>query len=87
MRELTHELRRGRWTAPAPSETLPVRNPASGEQLGHVPLSGRADVDAAVQAARRAFPGWRATPAVERARVLFRLRALLEEHNEELAAP
>jgi malonate-semialdehyde dehydrogenase (acetylating)/methylmalonate-semialdehyde dehydrogenase len=64
---------------------LPVRNPASGEEIARVPLSSGADVDAAVQAAKAAFPMWRDTPAPVRARVLFRLKALLEEHKEDLA--
>ncbi|HUY79577.1 MAG TPA: CoA-acylating methylmalonate-semialdehyde dehydrogenase, partial [Ktedonobacterales bacterium] len=49
------------------------------------PLGNRADVDAAVAAAKAAFPAWAATPVVERARVLFRYVALLEAHFEELA--
>ncbi len=48
-------------------------------------MSRASDVDDAVRAARRAFPEWRETPPVERARVLFRLKALLDEHKEELA--
>lgn len=75
----------GAWTPSSATEHLPVLNPASGEELGRTPLSKRADVDAAVRAAAAAFPAWRATPAVERARVLFRLKALLDEHREELA--
>jgi malonate-semialdehyde dehydrogenase (acetylating)/methylmalonate-semialdehyde dehydrogenase len=75
----------GGWRDASASKTLPVTNPASGEVLGQVPLSSAADVDAAVQAARAAFPMWRATPAPVRARVLFRLQALLHEHKEELA--
>lgn len=75
----------GAWTPSLATESLPVLNPASGEELGRTPLSTRADVDAAVRAARAAFPAWRATPAPERARVLFRLEALLDEHREELA--
>ncbi len=75
----------GAWASSRSLDTLSLLNPASGEELGRVPLSGRDDVDAAVRAARRAFPAWRMTPAVERVRVLFRFRALLEEHKEELA--
>jgi len=74
----------GTWQTPTTVDTLPVRDPASGELLAEVPLSTGADVDSAVQAARNAFPAWRATPVVERARVLFRLKALLEENKEEL---
>jgi malonate-semialdehyde dehydrogenase (acetylating) / methylmalonate-semialdehyde dehydrogenase len=75
----------GGWRDASATETLAVTNPASGEELGRVPLSTGRDVDAAVQAARAAYPAWRATPAPVRARVLFRLKALLEEHKEELA--
>jgi len=67
------------------TETLALTNPASGDELGRVPLSTRSDVDAAVRAAKAAFPMWRSTPAPQRARVLFRLKALLEEHKEDLA--
>ncbi len=68
----------GEWVAALASETEPVYNPATGETLAYVPLGNRADVDAAVAAAKAAFPAWIATPAVERARLLFRYRALLE---------
>lgn len=67
------------------SESLEIRDPATGELLGRTPLSNRADVGAAVHAAREAFPGWRTTPPVERARVLFRLKGLLDAHKDELA--
>ena len=75
----------GDWRDASSTDTLVVTNPASGEALGEVPVSTRADVDAAVQAAKAAFPAWRSTPAPVRARVLFRLKALLEDHKEELA--
>jgi malonate-semialdehyde dehydrogenase (acetylating)/methylmalonate-semialdehyde dehydrogenase len=75
----------GGWRAASAADTLPITNPASGEVIGRVPLSSAADVDAAVQAAKAAFPMWRGTPAPERARVLFRLKMLLEEHKEDLA--
>ncbi len=75
----------GRWIPSSGTDSLPVTNPATGELLGHVPLSTADDVAAAVRAASEAFPAWRATPAVERARVLFRLKALLDEHRPALA--
>lgn len=75
----------GGWREAAAADTLPITNPASGAEIARVPLSSAADVDAAVQAAKAAFPAWRATPAPDRARVLFRLKMLLEEHKEELA--
>ena len=75
----------GGWRASSATETLSLTNPASGAEIGRVPLSTGADVDAAVQAAKAAYPSWRATPAPQRAQVLFRLKALLEENKEDLA--
>jgi malonate-semialdehyde dehydrogenase (acetylating)/methylmalonate-semialdehyde dehydrogenase len=80
-----HNYVDGAWVRASGTETLPVTNPATGESLGVTPLSTAGDVGAAVTAAQRAFPEWRATPVIERVRVLFRLKALLEEHFEELA--
>lgn len=75
----------GCWMKASGSEALPLTNPATGESLGSVPLSTREDTAAAVAAAARAFPAWREVPAVERIQVLFRLKALLERHLDELA--
>jgi len=75
----------GSWVASAAGNFLPITNPATGERLGTTPLSPASEVVDAVAAASRAFPSWRATPAVDRARVLFRLKALLDKHHEELA--
>ncbi|MDE2751196.1 MAG: CoA-acylating methylmalonate-semialdehyde dehydrogenase [Gemmatimonadota bacterium] len=76
----------GRWVTPDACENLAVTDPATGETLAAVPVSGRSDVDRAVAAAVAAFPAWRRTPVPERARVFFRLKALLDEHHDELAA-
>jgi malonate-semialdehyde dehydrogenase (acetylating)/methylmalonate-semialdehyde dehydrogenase len=75
----------GRWTAVASTETLIVTNPANGELLARVPLSGAAELDAAVHAARGALPAWRAVSVLERARRLFALREALSQRHEELA--
>jgi malonate-semialdehyde dehydrogenase (acetylating)/methylmalonate-semialdehyde dehydrogenase len=74
----------GQWVD-AGVETLEVRNPATNQTLARVPLSTAEDVDRAVIAARAAFPAWRATPVLERARYLFRFKNVLEDHFEELA--
>jgi len=74
----------GAWTTPG-GATIPVENPATRAVLGEVPVSTSADVDTAVASAKRAFPAWRRTPVVERARVLFRLKALLDENRDGLA--
>ena len=75
----------GEWTASEAGEKLAVTDPATGETLGAVPVSGGTDVDRAVAAATAAFPAWRRTPVPERARVFFRLKALLDEHHDDLA--
>lgn len=75
----------GKWVAATTDSIQDVCNPATDEVLAQVPLSGPQDVDAAVSAARAAYPSWRATPPAERARFLFTLRELLEENREELA--
>ena len=74
----------GEWVESSGTDALPIRDPGTGEVLGHTPLSTRGDVDDAVRAAATAFPGWRATPAAERVRVLFRLKGLLDAHRDEL---
>ena len=75
----------GRWTSAHASEFFDVHNPAVGDVIGRTPLSSAEDVDAAVRAATSAFPSWRETPVNARAQVLFRFKAQLEEHFEELA--
>jgi malonate-semialdehyde dehydrogenase (acetylating)/methylmalonate-semialdehyde dehydrogenase len=75
----------GKWTASKATEFVNVHNPARGEVIAKAPLSTRADVDAAVQAATKAFPVWRDTPVVVRARAMFTFAHLLEEHFEDLA--
>jgi malonate-semialdehyde dehydrogenase (acetylating) / methylmalonate-semialdehyde dehydrogenase len=76
----------GQWTpATAATDELEVMNPATGEVLARVPLSGSADLDAAVRAARAALPEWRAVAVIERARRLFALREGLDARREELA--
>jgi malonate-semialdehyde dehydrogenase (acetylating)/methylmalonate-semialdehyde dehydrogenase len=63
----------------------PVYNPSQGEVIAQTPAGGAAEVDQAVDAAKRALPGWAETPVVERARTLFRYKGLLEEQFESLA--
>ena len=75
----------GRWVESRARELFDVHNPATGEVIAKTPLSTAEDLDAAVVSAKKAFPAWRDTPAVIRARALFRFRQLLEEHFEELA--
>jgi malonate-semialdehyde dehydrogenase (acetylating)/methylmalonate-semialdehyde dehydrogenase len=65
--------------------TQPVYNPATGEQSAVLPLSTKAELDAAVAAAKLAFPEWAETPPLKRAKLFFRLKQLLDENTENLA--
>jgi succinate-semialdehyde dehydrogenase/glutarate-semialdehyde dehydrogenase len=65
---------------------LEVVNPATEEVVGEVPSGEAADVERAVEAARRAFPEWAATDTEARAAILAKAAALIEEHATELAA-
>ncbi len=61
-------------------------DPARGEQTAEVDLATVAEVDAAVQAAKAAFPAWRATSLSKRAEIMFRLRELLDANRKEIAS-
>src|SRR3954468_5681951 len=74
----------GEWQPINSHPTSPVFNPSTGEVIAETPMCGAPEVDAAVQAAAAAFPAWMETPAVERARVLFKFKMLLEENFEDL---
>lgn len=74
------------WSSPERLEFGPVFNPSRGEVIARVPLCGAAEVDAAVQAAAKAFLAWSKTPATTRAAKMFAYKALLEAHFDELAA-
>lgn len=80
-----HNYIEGQWQSSGAIETLPVINPATGEELGRTPLSPAAEVDQAAQSAARAFPGWRRVPVGERIQYLFRLKTILDENIEDLA--
>jgi malonate-semialdehyde dehydrogenase (acetylating)/methylmalonate-semialdehyde dehydrogenase len=75
----------GEWREATATEWLEVLNPATQEALGCVPLSAAADVQAAAQAAQRAFPSWRRTPPAERIQYLFKLKMVLDENLEDIA--
>jgi acyl-CoA reductase-like NAD-dependent aldehyde dehydrogenase len=65
--------------------SITVVNPATEEPIAELPSASVEETDAAVAAAKAAFPGWRAVTPSDRARLLRRLAALVEEHAEELA--
>jgi malonate-semialdehyde dehydrogenase (acetylating)/methylmalonate-semialdehyde dehydrogenase len=84
MRTIHHWIA-GAETTGASTRFGAVYNPATGEQQAQVALATPADVDAAVQAAAKAFDSWRDVSLVRRARVMFALRDLIERHLDELS--
>jgi malonate-semialdehyde dehydrogenase (acetylating) / methylmalonate-semialdehyde dehydrogenase len=75
----------GEWVESNTTTFGDVLNPALGEKIASVPYGTADDVDLAVKAARAAFPEWRETPPLSRARYLFRLKDAFEENFEEIA--
>jgi malonate-semialdehyde dehydrogenase (acetylating)/methylmalonate-semialdehyde dehydrogenase len=74
----------GEWSRPVAVTATPVFNPSIGEVIAQTPACDAKIVDQAVSAAHEAFSAWWETPPVERARILFRFKMLLEEHFDEL---
>ncbi|MGK5532167.1 aldehyde dehydrogenase family protein [Streptomyces sp. URMC 129] len=75
----------GEFREAADGAVFPTISPASEEVLSEVARGGAEDVDAAVRAARAAFPAWSALPGSERAKYLFRIARLVQERSRELA--
>ena len=75
----------GRAVAGASVRQQDVFNPATGAVTARVALANAADVDAAVVAAKAAFPAWSDTPPIRRARVMFKFLELLNQHKDQLA--
>ena len=75
----------GEWTDAANGRMLPVRNPATGEQIGTVSHAGIADLDRALAAAERGLAVWRKVPPLGRAKVLHGAARLLRERSEHIA--
>jgi malonate-semialdehyde dehydrogenase (acetylating)/methylmalonate-semialdehyde dehydrogenase len=75
----------GAFVAPE-ADTLDVTNPADGSTISRVPLCGRSELDAAVAAARTAFPAWSQSTLKDRVQVFYRYKHLLETNVDELAA-
>src|SRR5437660_4628556 len=84
----TQELKNfidGRWVAASTGETFENIDPATGELIANVAKSGAADVDRAVEAARRALESWRLYPAPKRGEILYRAGEIMLRRKDELA--
>ena len=66
--------------------TQPIYNPATGRITRRVALAAKATVEKAVAAAAAAYPEWRRTPPIKRARIMFRFKDLLEQHANEITS-
>ena len=75
----------GAWVAPKAGTDFDVIDPSTEEAVGVISLGGQADVDAAVAAAKRAFPGWAATPVAERIAAAERVQAAYEARKGDMA--
>ncbi|MDE1149809.1 MAG: aldehyde dehydrogenase family protein [Azospirillaceae bacterium] len=75
----------GQWVQAASGAKIETIDPATGKVLAHIPDAQPEDVDAAVRAARRAFPAWAETVPAQRAAILWRIADILEQHIDELS--
>ncbi len=75
----------GQWVKARSGETITTINPSNGDVLGEAPLASEEDVDAAVAAAKDAFPAWAAMPVNKRAEILVQLAGTIDEHADDLA--
>lgn len=72
------------WRVSQTQKYMPVMNPSTGAKIAEAPCCTQAEVDAAVEAAARAFPGWRDTPIPRRIQLMFHFKQLLDQHLDEL---
>src|SRR5208283_834079 len=75
----------GEWIPSKSTKTLNIVNPATTEIMARVPMSTKAEVDEAIQYAKEAYEEWRETPPLTRARYMFTLKSIMEEHFEEVS--
>src|SRR5215813_348715 len=85
MADLVRNFIGGKWVEARSGETFNSINPATEELIAPVARSGAEDVAAAVEAAKKAYDGWRLTPAPRRGEILYRVGQLLVERKEKLA--
>ncbi len=74
----------GEWLASSSRSFLPCYNPSTGAVIAYSPLCTAAEVEKAIECAASAYPAWSGTPVSKRVQVLYRMKALVDEHLEEL---
>ncbi len=75
----------GEWRISESNTLIDIHDPSTGNVIARTPYCAKEEIEDTIACAKAAYPGWRDTPAAERAQILFRLRNLLEENLEELA--
>jgi malonate-semialdehyde dehydrogenase (acetylating)/methylmalonate-semialdehyde dehydrogenase len=75
----------GKWRASSSSKAQPVYDPGTGRAIGEVPFSTREEVAEAIESSQSAFQKWSRMPILERAKYLFKMKSILEDHFEELS--
>lgn len=75
----------GKWVESSSEDLLNVENPATTEVIAKVPISTNEEINEAVESAKKAFKTWKDTPPTKRVSYLFKLKELMEEHQDELA--
>ena len=73
----------GKLFSGSSDRTGKVFNPATGEQESEVKLASKSDLDHAVEIAKKAFETWSSKPALQRARVMFKFKELIEKNSDE----
>ena len=76
----------GQWCDAASGKTIPVQNPATGEEIGRVAFAAKVDLDRALAAAQKGFDAWRKVPAFERCKIMRQAAVLLRERAPLIAA-
>jgi len=75
----------GEWIEPETSKYIDIENPATTELIGKLPMSTKEDTTKAIEAANEAWLSWRETPPITRARYMFRVKNVMEDHFEEIS--
>jgi phenylacetaldehyde dehydrogenase len=75
----------GKWVNAESGKTYTVVNPATEEEIAKLPLGDKADIDKAVEAARKAFPAWSKKTQAERSKIVNKIAIAMEEYIEEIA--
>ncbi len=76
----------GQWCDAASGKTIPVQNPATGEEIGRVAFAAKVDLDRALAAAQKGFDAWRKVPAFERCKIMRQAAVMLRERAPLIAA-